>query len=117
MTDAFESTTNLRTNVSADYLQVTPLAVSAVGVDEFVLDHLRIQRIGQAIRSESSSGLIFNNYLLGDAPLSVSGGHPMAPARVIAANNTIIYRTAGIASQPRDHLALSCARRSLTTTS
>jgi hypothetical protein len=96
VTDAFESTTNLRTNVSADYLQVTPLAVSAVGVDEFVLDHLRIQRIGQAIRSESSSGLIFNNYLLGDAPLSVSGGHPMAPARVIAANNTIIYRTAGI---------------------
>jgi hypothetical protein len=75
---------------------LTPLAVSAVGVDKFVLDHLRIQRTGQAIRSESSSGLIFNNYLLGDAPLSVSGGDPMAPPRVIAANNTIIYRTAGI---------------------
>jgi hypothetical protein len=76
--------------------RLTPLAVSAVGVDEFVLDHLRIQRVGQAIRSEASSGRIFNNYLLGDAPFSISGGSPMAPPRVIATNNTILYRTAGI---------------------
>jgi hypothetical protein len=76
--------------------RATPLAVSVVGVDGCVLDHLRIQRVGLAIRSDGSSGLIFNNYLWGDVSLSVSGGDPMASPMVIAANNTMLYRTVGI---------------------
>jgi hypothetical protein len=74
-----------------------PLGVSVVGIADFALTHLRMERVGQAIRSEASSGTIRNNYLSADSPIFLSGGPADALALVFITNNRVIYRVNGIA--------------------
>jgi len=74
-----------------------PLGVLADRVDNFALNHLRIIGTGQAIRSEGSSGLISSNYLSGDSGMFLSGGAANDPPSVVVTNNTIVYRTNGVA--------------------
>ena len=74
-----------------------PLGVLADRADNFALNHLRIIGTGQAIRSEGSSGLISSNYLSGDSGMFLSGGAANDPPSVVVTNNTIVYRTNGVA--------------------
>ena len=74
-----------------------PLGVLADRADNFALNHLRIIGTGQAIRSEGSSGLISSNYLSGESGMFLSGGAANDPPSVVVTNNTIVYRTNGVA--------------------
>jgi len=75
---------------------MTPIGVLAIGIGDFGLSHLRIEGMGQAIRSEASGGTISNNYLSADVGISLSGGASASPPLVSVTNNRVIYRVNGI---------------------
>ena len=61
----------------------------------FLLHHLRIERVGQAVRSEGSSGIIANNDFAGGRGVFLSGNHA-GTASVTVASNRIVFRVNGI---------------------
>ena len=67
-----------------------PMAVLLNKANNFVLDQLRIVRMGMALRAEGASGRIRDSYLgtLGDG-IVLTGGDPTAPPTVMATNNRI----------------------------
>ena len=75
---------------------LTPLGILALDATAYAVSHLRVVGVGQAIRSEASSGVIRNNYVSGDNPIFMSGGSAATPAEVTVTNNRVVYRVNGI---------------------
>ena len=67
-----------------------PMAVLLNKASNFVLDQLRIVRMGMALRTEGASGRIRDTYFgtLGDAVV-LTGGDPTAPPTVTVTNNRV----------------------------
>jgi hypothetical protein len=75
-----------------------PVGVVAADARGFEISHLRIERLGQAVRSERSSGIIAHNRLETNAGMFLSGAPAANPAVVTVAHNEIVYRLNGIAA-------------------
>jgi hypothetical protein len=74
-----------------------PFGIEVIDVDDFVLTHLRIQGMGQAVRIAASNGQLWNSDLSARSGMFVSGGDASARPTVDVRNNRILYRTNGIA--------------------
>jgi hypothetical protein len=69
---------------------IAPTAVLVINAQDFVLDQLRIVRMGVALRIQGAGGRIRDTYFgtIGDG-LGLNGGNPTAPPTVIVTNNRI----------------------------
>ena len=74
-----------------------PFGIDVIDVDDFVLTHLRIQGMGEAVRIAASNGQLWNSDLSARSGMFLSGGDASARPTVDVRNNRILYRTNGIA--------------------
>jgi hypothetical protein len=73
-----------------------PFGIDVIDVDDFVLTHLRIQGMGEAVRIAASNGQLWNSDLSARSGVFLSGGDASTRPTVDVRNNRILYRINGI---------------------